>query len=63
MRGGTLQLDNRIVLPTDMTIIGGTLLYNPGTVQFSIDYSKDIKNPPVAVGFTSFTDLRMIMLF
>jgi hypothetical protein len=62
-RGGTLQLDSRISEPTDQTIIGGTILYNPGMVQFSIEHSRDIKNPGVAVGFVSYTDLRMVMLF
>lgn len=62
-RVGTLQLDSRIALPTDELIAGGTLLYNPGIVQFSIEHSRDISNPGVSVGFTSYTDLRMIVMF
>ena len=31
VRGGTLDLDNRVSnLPTDITVFGGTILYNPG---------------------------------
>jgi hypothetical protein len=63
-RAGTLQLDSRIIEPTDQTVLGGTLIYNPaGMIQLSLEHSQDVKNPGVAVGFVSYTDLRMVMVF
>jgi hypothetical protein len=62
-RVGKLQLDNRIILPTDGTIAGATILYNPGTIQFSIDYSRNITYPATTIDFSSYTDLRMLMMF
>ena len=62
-RAGTLDLDSRAPLPTNETIVGGTLLYNPGMVQFSIEHSRDITDPGVPVGFISYTDIRMVMMF
>lgn len=63
LRYGTLQLDNRIAESTDMNVAGIELLYNPGAVQFSLETNRDLKDPGVAVGYKSYTNLRMIMLF
>jgi hypothetical protein len=42
LRGGTVQLDNRALMPTDQTLIGGALVYRPSFIQLSLDYSYDI---------------------
>jgi hypothetical protein len=61
-RAGTLNLDNRVNAVTDQTIVGGTILYRPGFVEFSLEHSRDL-NDNVAKPNHSFTDLRMVMAF
>lgn len=63
LRYGALQLDNRVPQPTDVDVLGGEVLYNPGPVQFSLQYSRDIATPSFLIGFNSYTALRMIMVF
>lgn len=46
-RGGMVQLDDRVIDVTDQTIIGGALLYQPGMIQFSAEYSRDINDVAV----------------
>ena len=62
-RAGSLQLDSRIVQPTDITVVGGTLIYYAGPVQLSIEHSRNLNTPAVPLGFNQFTDFRIVALF
>lgn len=43
-RGGLVQMDDGALNdPTDQTLAGMTLLYKPGLIQYSIEYSRDLK--------------------
>jgi hypothetical protein len=42
-RGGARQLDDRRLLDTDRTIVGGMIIYKMPILQFSAEYSTDIK--------------------
>ena len=60
LRGGTLQLDDRVTDQNDRTIVGATLLYQPGPIQVSIEHSRDI-NDEVAKVDKTYTALRLII--
>lgn len=62
-RVGTLSLDSRVNAITDETIIGGTLLYRPGFVEFSLEYSRDLNDDYPLKPNHSYTDLRCVMAF
>ena len=61
-RYGGLQFDNRVISPLDQNIVGGTILYQPNFIQFSVEESIDTKQVPGKAGY-SYTDLRMVMAF
>ncbi|MGZ3688611.1 MAG: hypothetical protein ACXVBW_09940, partial [Bdellovibrionota bacterium] len=42
LRGGQVQLDNRVLAQSDQTIVGATVLWRPNVVEFSLEYSKDL---------------------
>ena len=62
-RAGTLSLDSRVNAVTDETIVGATLLYRPGIVEFSLEHSRDLNNDYQAKPNHSYTDLRCVMAF
>jgi hypothetical protein len=62
-RVGTLDLDSRVDAVTDETIVGGTLLYRPGFVEFSLEYSRDLNTDYALKPNHSYTDLRCVMAF
>ena len=67
-RGGILQYDDRAldnnprVVLGDQRIVGGTLLWKPSLIQYSIEYMRDLKSAPNKVNY-SFTNLRVVMAF
>ncbi len=50
IREGSVSLDNRVESVTDQTIIGGKILYKPGLIQWSLEYSRDVQDRPGKVG-------------
>jgi len=60
LRGGTVQPDDRVISVTDQRIVGATLLYQPGFIQYSIEHSRDIQDVPGKVG-QSFTNARVVV--
>jgi hypothetical protein len=62
-RVGTLDLDSRVDSITDETIVGGTILYRPGFVEFSLEYSRDLNYDYPLKPNHSYTDLRCVMAF
>jgi hypothetical protein len=62
-RGGSLQLDDRVIDdPSEQTIVGATLLYKPSMIEFSISHDRDLKKlPTYNKPYTSTTILRMVI--
>jgi hypothetical protein len=60
LRGGSLQLDDRVIDINDRTLVGGTILYQPGPIQISLEHSRDI-NTGVTKIDTQFTSLRLVV--
>ena len=60
LRGGALQLDDRVIDTNDRTLVGGTLLYQPGPIQISIEHSRDI-NTAVTKVDKEYTALRLVV--
>jgi hypothetical protein len=67
-RAGLLQLDDG-VLDTSATqavgdeqIVGGTILWKPSLIQYSIEYSQDLKYAPAKPNY-SYTAARIVMAF
>jgi hypothetical protein len=42
-RGGTIQLDDRVISSSDQRLVGGTLLWQPNMIQYSLEASKDLQ--------------------
>lgn len=61
-RGGILQLDDRLIDVTDQTLVGGTILWKPSIIQFSLEHSRDL-NRAVGKRNYSFTGARIVMAF
>jgi hypothetical protein len=60
LRGGQVQLDDRVIDVTDQKIFGGTLLYKPSTIEFSAHHSRDVKRV-VGKSAYSYSALRVII--
>jgi hypothetical protein len=59
-RQGAVQLDNRVESITDMSLVGGRIVYRPDFVQWSIEWNRDIQDRPGKVGRT-FAAARMLI--
>ncbi len=65
-RGGLLQFDDRVLdtSPTtsigDQRLIGASLLYKPGLIQYSIETSRDLKESPNKSNY-SYTAARIVI--
>jgi hypothetical protein len=46
----------------DQQIVGGTLLWKPSLIEYSIEYSQDLKVSPAKKNY-SYTAARMVMAF
>lgn len=62
LRGGTLQLDDRVIDKNDQRIVGATLTWRPNVIMFSIEHSRDIQKFSGKSNY-SFTNLRMVVMF
>jgi len=62
LRTGGVQLDNRISAITDQKILGATILYHPGLIEYSFEHSEDLQNVPGKPNY-SYTAARIIMAF
>lgn len=60
LRGGTIQHDNRVIDVTDQQLVGATLIYQPGLIEYSIEHSRDLKEVSAKVN-TQYTNLRMVI--
>jgi hypothetical protein len=67
-RAGLTQLDDRVldnnplVALGDEQIVGGTLLWKPGLIQYSIEYNRDLGYAPSKKNY-SYTAARIVMAF
>ncbi|MEK6580150.1 MAG: hypothetical protein AABZ55_13060, partial [Bdellovibrionota bacterium] len=61
-RAGEVQLDSRRVASSDQQIMGGSLLFKPGLIEWSIEHSRDLKIIPGKQSYT-YTAARAIMAF
>lgn len=62
-RIGTVQLDSRLIDNiSDQTIMGLTLLWRPGMVEYSAHFSRDFNENPLKTNRDYFS-LRMVMAF
>jgi hypothetical protein len=41
-----MQPDDRVLTVSDRTILGGKVLYQPSFIEWSAEYSKDVKERP-----------------
>jgi hypothetical protein len=62
VRGGTLNLDDRIVDKNDKQIGGAKLLWKPNVLEWSIEHSHDFKKVDVKQSY-DFTNLRVVASF
>ncbi len=62
LRGGQVQNDSRVTDVTDMTIVGGAILYKPGPVQLSLEYSRDLNPIPIKINY-DYAAFRVVMEF
>ncbi|MGZ3650628.1 MAG: hypothetical protein ACXWSC_05520 [Bdellovibrionota bacterium] len=62
VRGGLLNLDDRVVDRNDKEVVGAKLIWKPNLLEYSIETSKDIKKL-AAKANTSFTNLRVVASF
>jgi hypothetical protein len=68
VRAGLTQLDDRVldnnaaVSLGDEEIVGGTLLWKPGLIQYSIEYNRDLEQSPAKKGY-SYGAARIVMAF
>jgi hypothetical protein len=53
-RTGDVQLDSRGDLPSDQIIAGGTLLYKPGLIEYSVEFSHDLLDRPGKLSYNYF---------
>lgn len=60
IRMGNIQLDNRAIDVTDQQLVGATLLWKPGLIEYSLQHSRDLKDVPGKLG-TTYTALRMVV--
>ena len=61
-RAGNVQMDDRFFTSSDQTNVGGTFLWRPGIVEFSIEYARDL-NTNVAKSSNQYTAIRAVMAF
>jgi hypothetical protein len=61
-RFGYVQPDNRVITFGDQQIVGGTLLWKPGLVEFSIESSRDLLKRDDKLSY-SYSAARVIMAF
>ena len=61
-RGGTLQMDDRVLDVNDQRIIGGAIIWRPNILQFSLEHSVDTQKVKGKNNY-SFTNLRMVISF
>ena len=67
-RAGTAQLDDRVtdtngqVALGDEEIVGGTLLWKPSLIQYSIEYNRDLEISPAKTNYSYFA-ARLVMAF
>jgi hypothetical protein len=62
VRGGTLNLDDRVVDRNDKQIVGAKLLWKPDLLEWSIEHSEDTKRS-IDKTYYRFTNLRVIASF
>lgn len=61
-RAGSQNLDNRIVDKNDRAIAGGGIAFKPSLVEFSLEYSRDLKRTPDKTNY-SFANFRVVASF
>ncbi|MBC7692345.1 MAG: hypothetical protein H7222_11330 [Methylotenera sp.] len=61
-RLGQVQVDDRVLDPNDVRIIGATVLYKPNLIEYSIEHSKDLEMRSAKKGY-SYTAARVIIAF
>lgn len=67
-RAGLTQLDDRVtdtnpaVALGDMQIVGGTVLWKPSLIQYSVEYSRDLAKAPSKLNYSYFCG-RIVMAF
>lgn len=59
-RGGTIQLDDRVISNTDQTLVGATILRRLGPIEISLEHSRDLKKIATKTNY-SLTNLRMVV--
>lgn len=62
VRGGQLNLDDRLVDRNDKQVVGAKLMWKPNLLEWSIEHSKDVK-VLAAKSVTSFTNFRVVASF
>ncbi|MEW6055324.1 MAG: hypothetical protein AB1540_01810 [Bdellovibrionota bacterium] len=60
LRAGQLNTDDRVIDASDQQIVGATLLYKPGLIQWSIEHSRDLTENARKRNYT-FTNFRIVI--
>ena len=61
-RFGYVQPDNRVISASDQQIVGGTLLWKRGLVEFSLEHSRDLLKRDDKLNY-EYSAARVIMAF
>ncbi len=61
-RGGTMQMDDRVLDVNDQRIVGAMLIWRPSVIQLSLEHSNDLEKVSGKPNY-SFTNLRMAIMF
>jgi hypothetical protein len=62
LRGGTLNLDDRVVTQNNKQIAGAKLVWKPNVLEWSIEHSHDYKKVAAKTAY-DFTNLRVVASF
>lgn len=60
VRVGSVQLDDRAIDTTDQSIVGGTLVWRPGLIEYSLTHARDM-NTNIQKLNKTYTALRVIV--
>jgi hypothetical protein len=61
-RFGFVQTDNRVLSAGDQQLVGGTLLWKPGLIEYSFEHSRDLLKRDDKISY-SYSAFRIIMAF